>query len=78
MGLREVGTSLPPGFRFHPSDEELVCHYLYMKVANKKTSQGTMVEVDLHVREPWDLPGESSFSWYIYLVELSPSFLNYI
>ncbi|KAL0907398.1 hypothetical protein M5K25_021806 [Dendrobium thyrsiflorum] len=69
MGLREVGTTLPPGFRFHPSDEELVGHYLYKKVANKKASQGTMVEVDLHIREPWDLPEMAKLSpneWYFF------------
>jgi hypothetical protein len=50
---------LPPGFRFYPSDQELVCHYLYKKVANERASQGTLVEVDLHAREPWELPGKS-------------------
>jgi hypothetical protein len=58
MGLREIESTLPPGFRFCPSDEELVCHYLYKKVANKRAAQGTLVEVDLHAREPWELPGE--------------------
>lgn len=57
MGLRDIESTLPPGFRFHPSDEELVCHYLYKKVANVKVYDGTMVEVDLHIREPWELPG---------------------
>jgi hypothetical protein len=59
MGLREVESTLPPGFRFYPSDQELVCHYLYKKVANERASQGTLVEVDLHAREPWELPGKS-------------------
>lgn len=61
MGLRAIESSLPPGFRFYPSDEELVCHYLYKKVANERISQGTMVEVDLHTREPWELPGRHTF-----------------
>jgi hypothetical protein len=59
MGLREIESTLPPGFRFYPSDEELVCHYLYRKVANERSVQGTLVEVDLHAREPWELPGDS-------------------
>ena len=58
MGLREIESTLPPGFRFYPSDEELVCHYLYKKVTNERAAQGTLVEVDLHAREPWELPGE--------------------
>ncbi|WOL16740.1 hypothetical protein Cni_G25528 [Canna indica] len=31
MGLRAIESTLPPGFRFYPRDEELVCHYLYKK-----------------------------------------------
>ena len=60
MALREIESTLPPGFRFYPSDEELVCHYLLKKVANERIAQGTLVEVDLHTREPWELPGRSS------------------
>lgn len=58
MGLRDIESTLPPGFRFFPSDEELVCHYLYKKVTNERISEGTLVEVDLHTHEPWELPGE--------------------
>lgn len=57
MGLRDVEATLPPGFRFCPSDEELVCHYLYKKVVNERLSRGTLVEIDLHTCEPWELPG---------------------
>lgn len=60
MGLREMDSALPPGFRFYPSDEELVCFYLRHKVANQRVASGTLIEVDLHAREPWDLPGKRS------------------
>ncbi|XP_062226163.1 protein CUP-SHAPED COTYLEDON 1-like [Phragmites australis] len=69
MGLREIESTLPPGFRFYPSDEELVCHYLYKKVANERAAQGTLVEVDLHAREPWELPDEAKLTaseWYFF------------
>ncbi|KAL6661759.1 hypothetical protein ACP70R_001143 [Stipagrostis hirtigluma subsp. patula] len=59
MGLRDIELTLPPGFRFYPSDEELVCYYLYSKVANDERpagAGGAMVEVDLHTHEPWELP----------------------
>nr|KAJ0188567.1 hypothetical protein LSAT_V11C900459350 [Lactuca sativa] len=56
MGLRDIGATLPPGFRFYPSDEELVCHYLYKKIANEDVLKGTLVEIDLHTCEPWQLP----------------------
>ncbi|MBA0732775.1 hypothetical protein Gogos_016842 [Gossypium gossypioides] len=42
MGLRDIGATLPPGFRFYPSDEELVCHYLYKKIANEVVLKGTL------------------------------------
>lgn len=57
MGLRDIGASLPPGFRFYPSDEELVLHYLYKKITNEEVLKGTLVEIDLHTCEPWQLPG---------------------
>lgn len=60
MDLRVIGSSLPPGFRFYPSDEELVCHYLYKKIANEDVLKGTLVEIDLHKCEPWQLPGMRS------------------
>ncbi|WOL12937.1 hypothetical protein Cni_G21706 [Canna indica] len=69
MGLRDIESTLPPGFRFYPSDEELVCHYLQKKVANERVSEGTMVEVDLHTREPWELPDVAKLSaneWYFF------------
>ncbi|KAL5977345.1 hypothetical protein ACLOJK_021691 [Asimina triloba] len=51
---------LPPGFRFHPKDEELVCDYLAKKVAGNNIwspfEYPMMVEVDLNKIEPWDLP----------------------
>ena len=54
---------LPPGFRFHPRDEELVCDYLAKKIAgdNSRSSFGCpmMIDVDLNKCEPWDLPGEN-------------------
>jgi len=66
MGLRDIGASLPPGFRFYPSDEELVCHYLYKKIANEDVLKGTLVEIDLHICEPWQLPGTSIYSQLLY------------
>ncbi|XP_066318935.1 NAC domain-containing protein 100-like [Miscanthus floridulus] len=69
MALREIESTLPPGFRFYPSDEELVCHYLHKKVANQRIAQGTLVEVDLHAREPWELPEVAKLTateWYFF------------
>lgn len=48
---------LPPGFRFHPTDEELVTFYLASKVFNGGFCGVDIVEVDLNRCEPWELPG---------------------
>lgn len=68
MGLRDVAATLPPGFRFYPRDEELVCHYLYKRIANEMQPLETMVEIDLHTCEPWQLPGECSIACSLYLL----------
>lgn len=47
---------LPPGFRFHPTDEELISHYLYYKVIDVLFGCRAIGEVDLNKCEPWDLP----------------------
>lgn len=51
-----VEAKLPPGFRFHPRDEELVCDYLMKKVTHSDSL--LMIDVDLNKCEPWDIPGE--------------------
>ncbi|KAL6505222.1 hypothetical protein OROGR_025039 [Orobanche gracilis] len=69
MGLRDIVESLPPGFRFYPSDEELICHYLYKKISNEEFIRGTLVEIDLHVCEPWQLPDVAKLNsneWYFF------------
>lgn len=47
---------LPPGFRFHPTDEELVTHYLSPKILDSNFTTKAIGEVDLNKVEPWDLP----------------------
>lgn len=51
QGIAEV----PPGFRFHPSDEELVDYYLRKKVASRRIDLNVIKDVDLYKMEPWDL-----------------------
>jgi hypothetical protein len=47
---------LPPGFRFHPTDEELITHYLARKAADARFAALAVAEADLNKCEPWDLP----------------------
>lgn len=52
-----VRTSLPPGFRFHPTDVELVKYYLKRKITGKKLHFEAISEVDIYKYAPSDLPG---------------------
>lgn len=54
---------LPPGFRFHPTDEELVMHYLCRKSAGLSLAVPIIAEIDLYKYDPWELPGNSEFSF---------------
>ncbi|KAK4375529.1 hypothetical protein RND71_006206 [Anisodus tanguticus] len=49
--------NLPPGFRFHPSDEELITYYLSNKVSDFNFTARAIADVDLNKSEPWDVPG---------------------
>ncbi|KAJ0669558.1 putative transcription factor NAM family [Helianthus annuus] len=51
---------LPPGFRFHPTDEELVVQYLKRKVHSSPLPASIIPEVDVCKSDPWDLPGVDS------------------
>ncbi|KAG1330318.1 protein SOMBRERO [Cocos nucifera] len=47
--------TVPPGFRFHPTDEELLYYYLRKKVTYEAIDLDVIREVDLNKLEPWDL-----------------------
>ncbi|CAI0418646.1 unnamed protein product [Linum tenue] len=53
------GASLPPGFRFHPTDEELVGYYLHRKVQRLEIELEVVPVVDLYKFDPWELPEKS-------------------
>ncbi|CAN6449769.1 unnamed protein product [Victoria cruziana] len=58
---------LPTGFRFHPTEEELVCHYLRNKVFPSKPSSSRSAvelirEVDVYRFDPADLPAEAGLA----------------
>jgi len=52
---------LPPGFRFYPTDEELLVQYLCRKVAGHHFSLQIIGEIDLYKFDPWDLPSKLTF-----------------
>ncbi|KAG5398746.1 hypothetical protein IGI04_020560 [Brassica rapa subsp. trilocularis] len=51
-----VEAKLPPGFRFHPRDDELVCDYLVKRNVRSRYQPVVLIEVDLNKCEPWDIP----------------------
>nr|KYP61874.1 NAC domain-containing protein 2 [Cajanus cajan] len=60
---------LPPGFRFHPTDEELVNHYLCRKCAGQPIAVPVIKEVDLYKFDPWQLPEMGFYGekeWYFF------------
>ncbi|CAA7018673.1 unnamed protein product [Microthlaspi erraticum] len=48
-----------PGFRFHPTDEELVVYYLKRKICCKKLRVNVIGVVDVYKVDPSELPGLS-------------------
>ncbi|KAK1419934.1 hypothetical protein QVD17_29378 [Tagetes erecta] len=58
-----------PGFRFHPTDEELVGFYLKRKIQQTPLAIELIKQLDIYKHDPWDLPklamtGEKE--WYFY------------
>ncbi|KAF7840105.1 NAC domain-containing protein 82-like isoform X1 [Senna tora] len=64
-------TKLIPGFRFHPTDVELLKYFLKRKVMGKKFFFDVIAEVDIYKYAPWDLPDKSclrtgDLEWYFF------------
>ncbi|KAF8411692.1 hypothetical protein HHK36_004250 [Tetracentron sinense] len=62
---------LLPGFRFHPTDVELVMYYLKRKVMGKPICFDAILDLDLYRFAPWDLPEKSCLEsrvleWYFF------------
>ncbi|TXG63139.1 hypothetical protein EZV62_010133 [Acer yangbiense] len=59
------------GYRFHPSDEEIVSYYLARKLRGLDFSVNVINEVDINKFEPWDLPDFAEIQsddpvWYFF------------
>ncbi|XP_076944644.1 NAC domain-containing protein 79-like [Bidens hawaiensis] len=67
----EEPMELPPGFRFHPTDYELIVHYLYRKVCDASFVSQAIGDINLTRFEPWDLPLRAKIGekeWYFFCV----------
>uniref|UniRef100_A0A803N449 NAC domain-containing protein n=1 Tax=Chenopodium quinoa TaxID=63459 RepID=A0A803N449_CHEQI len=59
-----------PGFRFHPTEEELVEFYLRHKVEGKKFNVELITFLDLYRYDPWELPALAAIGekeWFFYV-----------
>ncbi|WOG82113.1 hypothetical protein DCAR_0101275 [Daucus carota subsp. sativus] len=62
---------LPPGFRFHPTDDELMRYYLKRQVMGKKSAFDAVTELNIYQYSPWDLPDKCllksrDLKWYFF------------
>ncbi|XP_057793427.1 NAC domain-containing protein 30-like [Salvia miltiorrhiza] len=68
----DMESCVPPGFRFHPTEEELVGYYLKRKIDDLKIDLDVIIEVDLYKIEPWDIQDrcklgyEEQNEWYFF------------
>lgn len=51
-----TASSMFPGFRFSPTDEELILYYLKKKLDGYDKCVEVIAELDICRYEPWDLP----------------------
>jgi hypothetical protein len=68
---------LPPGFRFQPTDEELVFQYLKCKIFSFPLPASIIPEVNVCKYDPWDLPGQQLTTNYYCTYKKNLDFLQY-
>ncbi|KAK4279753.1 hypothetical protein QN277_011479 [Acacia crassicarpa] len=70
--MGDMESCVPPGFRFRPTEEELVGYYLKRKINSLKINLDVIVELDLYKIEPWDIQDrcklgyEEQNEWYFF------------
>lgn len=60
-----------PGFRFHPTDEELVGFYLKRKIQQRPLTIELIKQLDIYKYDPWDLPSMINISSCSYIYRTS-------
>ncbi|KAL9666369.1 hypothetical protein QQ045_000699 [Rhodiola kirilowii] len=76
--VRNGVAMLPPGFRFEPTDEDLVFQYLKCKVFDLPLPVSVIPEINVCQYDPWDLPGAmEQDKYFFYNKKISMSRLNH-
>ncbi|CAI9758519.1 unnamed protein product [Fraxinus pennsylvanica] len=57
---------LPIGFRFRPTDEEVLLHYLIRKIYSLPLPATVITQLDVFNFNPWDLPGDLKEKRYFF------------
>ncbi|XP_039848855.1 NAC transcription factor 32-like [Panicum virgatum] len=64
------GCPLPPGFRFQPTDQEIIVYYLKKKIAAAAAAVTSIIaDVDIYKFDPWELPDKAVFGdgeWFFF------------
>ncbi|KAI5006258.1 hypothetical protein ZWY2020_033501 [Hordeum vulgare] len=64
------GCELPPGFRFQPTDQEIIVCYLKRKVASAASAVTSIIaDVDIYKFDAWELPDKAQFGegeWFFF------------
>ena len=58
---------LPIGYRFCPTDEEVLLHYLKKRVHAMPLPASVIPEFDVFQTDPWDLPGLFKVSCFLFM-----------
>ncbi|QCD76523.1 NAC domain-containing protein 104-like [Vigna unguiculata] len=67
--MADTSVNLPPGFRFYPTDEELVVHFLHRKASLLPCHPDVIPDLELYQYDPWQLHGRAlaeGNQWYYY------------
>ncbi|CAA3002099.1 NAC domain-containing 83-like [Olea europaea subsp. europaea] len=65
-GVGNGDIELPIGFRFRPTDEELLLHYLIRKIYSLPLPATVITQLDVFSFNPWDLPGDLKEKRYFF------------
>ncbi|KAG4153322.1 hypothetical protein ERO13_D04G176512v2 [Gossypium hirsutum] len=67
--MRHTHSNVPPRFRFHPTDEELILHFLMMKLSSSPFPISIIADIGIYKFDPWDLPDKvvlGEKEWYFF------------